>query len=287
MADEHPSGVISQFLRKFFGSIGLMFVPLPLGIFRRQLAGKIDRRGELEFYSHPNFVCTMHLIWVGWVMTLGELYNDWAEVNGYGLIDDRVLSWPWMAVLLLTLIVMGLQFGRVQIGFLIAAITVSVLGLALIEALGDVAIFGAARSTLGKIKVRVQWGVPLVTSGVLGFLFASMAAWRRLNDRWSLKLTGNYLEHENFQEKDRTISKGAKTFVAVYPCLLRKYLLFGFGDIEVRTSTGEKIIDRIEGVLLARRHAEIIKERFGTTDISSRYADAEEAEEEEVADEAL
>jgi hypothetical protein len=127
----------------------------------------------------------------------------------------------------------------------------------------------------------------MVISFVLGILFVCVAAWRRLNDRWSLKPTGNYLEHENFQEKDRTISKGAKTFVAVYPCLLRRYLLFGFGDIEVRSSTGEKIIDRIEGVFFARHHAEVIKVRFGTTDTRSAEAEAEEMEDEVSEDEAL
>jgi len=287
MADEHPSGLISQFLRNFVGSIGLMFVPLPFGIFKRQMAGKIDKQGTLEFYSHPNFICTLHLIWVGWLMTLGEVYNDYATAHNFTLIDDRLLSWPWIFVLLLTVVVMGLRFGRVQIGFLIAAIAVAGLGLALIEALGDVQIFAAIRDLLNKFKLKVEWGVPLVISFILGVLFVCVAAWRRLNDHWSLKPTGNYLEHENFQEKDRTISKGAKTFVAVYPCLLRRYLLFGFGDIEVRSSTGEKIIDRIEGVFFARHHAEIIKVRFGTTDTRAAEAEAEEMEDEAAADEAL
>ena len=287
MAEERQSGLISQFLRKFVGSIGLMFVPLPFGLFKRQLAGKIDREGTLEFYSHPNFVCTLHLIWVGWLMTLGEFYNDIAKANEFPQIRPGLLSWPWIFVLLLTILVMGLRFGRVQIGFLIAAIAVSGLSLALVEVLGDIEIFQGLKTILGKIPVAVEWGVPMVISFVLGILFVCVATWRRLNDRWSLKATGNYLEHENFQEKDRTISKGAKTFVAIYPCLLRRYLLFGFGDIEVRSSTGEKIIDRIEGVFFARHHADIIKSRFGTTDTRMADAEAEEMEDEEAADEAL
>ena len=287
MAEERQSGLISQFLRKFVGSIGLMFVPLPFGLFKRQLAGKIDREGTLEFYSHPNFVCTLHLIWVGWLMTLGEFYNDIAKENEFPQIRPGLLSWPWIFVLLLTILVMGLRFGRVQIGFLIAAIAVSGLSLALVEVLGDIEIFEGLRRIVGEIPVAVEWGVPMVISFVLGILFVCVATWRRLNDRWSLKATGNYLEHENFQEKDRTISKGAKTFVAIYPCLLRRYLLFGFGDIEVRSSTGEKIIDRIEGVFFARHHADIIKSRFGTTDTRMADAEAEEMEDEEAADEAL
>jgi hypothetical protein len=287
MAEEQSSGVVSQFLRNFIGSIGLMFVPLPFGILKRQMAGKIDKHGKLEFYSHPNFVCTLHLIWVGWLMTLGVFYNDLAEANEFTKIPNAMLSWPWIFVLLLTIVVMGLQFGRVQIGFLVAAIAVTFLGLALTQVRWDIEIFAGLRRLLGKIPVVVDWGVPMVISFVLGFLFVCVAAWRRLNDRWSLQSTGNYLEHENFQEKDRTISKGAKTFVAVYPCLLRRYLLFGFGDIEVRSSTGEKIIDRIEGVFFARHHAEVIKVRFGTTDTRSAEAEAEEMEDDAVADEAL
>jgi hypothetical protein len=287
MAEERPPGLVSQFLRNFIGSIGLMFVPLPFGILKRQMAGRIDKNGKLEFYSHPNFICSLHLIWVGWLMTLGEFYNDFAGPNGYATIDNRLLSWPWIFVLLLTIVVMGLQFGRVQIGFLVSAIAVVFLGLALTQVRWEIEIFAGLRRLLGKIPVIVQWGVPLVISFVLGFLFVCVAAWRRLNDRWSLQPTGNYLEHENFQEKDRTISKGAKTFVAVYPCLLRRYLLFGFGDIEVRSSTGEKIIDRIEGVFFARHHAEVIKVRFGTTDTRSATAEEEEMEDEAAADEAL
>lgn len=287
MAEEQSSGLISQFLRNFIGSIGLMFLPLPFGIFKRQMAGKIDKNGKLEFYSHPNFICTLHLIWVGWLMTLGEFYNDFAKPNDYAPINDQLLSWPWIFVLLLTIVVMGLQFGRVQIGFLVSAIAVVFLGLALTQVRWEIEIFAGLRRLLGKIPVIVQWGVPMVISFVLGFLFVCVAAWRRLNDRWSLQPTGNYLEHENFQEKDRTISKGAKTFVAVYPCLLRRYLLFGFGDIEVRSSTGEKIIDRIEGVFFARHHAEVIKVRFGTTDTRSATAEEEEMEDEVSEDEAL
>jgi hypothetical protein len=287
MAEEHPSGLVSQFLRTFVGSIGLMFVPLPFGIFKRQMAGKIDRVGVLEFYSHPNFVCTLHLIWVGWLMAIGEFYNKFAKDKEYTPIPDALLSWPWIFVLLLTIVVMGLRFGRVQIGFLISAIAVTLLGMALTQVQWEIEIFAGLRRLLGRIPVVVEWGVPMVISFVLGILFVCVAAWRRLNDRWSLKPTGNYLEHENFQEKDRTISKGAKTFVAVYPCLLRRYLLFGFGDIEVRSSTGEKIIDRIEGVFFARHHAEVIKVRFGTTDTRSAEAEAEEMEDEVSEDEAL
>ncbi|GAB4149160.1 MAG: hypothetical protein Tsb009_23310 [Planctomycetaceae bacterium] len=288
MSDQQQPGIIGSFFKTFVGSIGLMFLPIPISLFRRQLAGRIDKEGTMEFYSHPNFICTMHLIWVGWIVTLGAFYNDYAAEHNFTQIEPGVLTWPWITVLLITIIVMGLQFGRIQVGFLIAALAVTGLGLGLLQVMADIAIFRSLRNMIHRIPVLVQWGVPFAVSFVLGALFVAVAAWRRLNDRWSLRASGNYLEHENFQEKDRTISKGAKTFVAVFPCLLRRYLLFGFGDIEVRTSTGSKIVDRIEGVFFARAHSEVIKNRFGTTDTRHAEAEVEEAQEdEEAADEAL
>lgn len=289
MAEERPSGVVGSFLRTFIGSIGLMFIPVPISLFKRQLAGRFEKDGTLEFYSHPNFICTMHLIWVGWLVTIGAFYNDFAVRNeSFPVIPDQALSWPWIVVLLITMVVMGLQFGRIQVGFLLAALAVTGMGLGLLQVMADIAVFGNIAKVINRIPVTVRWGVPFAVSFVLGILFVAVAAWRRLNDRWSLRKTGNYLEHENFQEKDRTVSKGAKTFVAVFPCLLRRYLLFGFGDIEVRTSTGTTIVDRVEGVFFARHHSEVIKDRFGTTDTREAIAEAEEAQEDdEASDEAL
>lgn len=288
MASERSPGLVKDFLLTFIGSIGLMFIPLPIGIFRRQLAGYVQPDGDLEFYSHPNFVCTMHLIWVGWLVTLGALYNDFAITRDLPEIPAGWLGWPWLFVLTVTIIVMGLRFARVAVGFLIASIAIILLGLALTQALSHVELFKQISQVLGRVKVNVDSGVPMVVSLVLGLVFVSVAAWRRMNDRWLLKPTGNYLEHENFQEKDRTIAKGAKTFVAVFPCLVRRYLMFGFGDIEVRSSTGTTLIDRIEGCFFARRHADIVKFRFSTTDIDlGRHAEEAEEEEEAAAEELM
>jgi len=285
MAEDRQPGMVIQFLKTFFGSIGLLFVPLPFSIFRRQLAGKVNAEtGEMEFYSHPNFICTMHLIWIGWIVTLCALFNDVSESKKWNVeISPTLLGWIWLFVLLLTLIVMGLRFGRVQVGFLVAAIALVGMGLGLIQAFSDIAVFSNIYSTLKSIDTGIDWGVPFVVSMSVGLLFVCVVTWRRMNDRWSLKERGNYLEHENFQQKDRSISKGAKTFVAVFPCLLKRYLLFGFGDIEVRSSTGTKLIDSIEGVMFAKHHSDIIKRRFGTTDIQAMAA-AEEQDEEEQGD---
>jgi len=287
MAEKQRPGLVTQFVKRFVGRIGLLFFPLPIGLFRRQLAGFTDDNGELQFYSHPNFVCTMHLIWVGWLVTLGEFYNQYASNHRYSQIPDGFLSWPWLFVLTVTLIVMGLQFARVAVGFLLAAIVIIGLTLILSETLSDVAVFHTIHEFLKDIPVTVEWGVPMVVSLILGLVFVSVATWRRMDDCWSLQARGNYLEHENFQEKDRTISKGAKTFVATFPCILRRYLLFGYGDIEVRSSTGTTLVDRIEGVFYARHHADIIKNRFSVTDTHDAEAEEEEAEEDVAADEVL
>ena len=291
MANDPPKGVVLQFLRRFFGSIGLMFIPLPISIFRGQLAGRSSEGGDLVFYTHPNFVCTMHLIWVGWLVTIGAFVRDYFDPEGASQLWNALLSWPWLVVLTLTIIVMGLHFARVAVGFLIAGTVIFGLGIWLIQSLSDYQLFKQIWDGLARIPVFVRWGVPMVVSVVLGFTFVCVATWRRMNDCWTLKPTGNYLEHENFQERDRTISKGAKTFVAVFPCLLRRYLFFGFGDIEVRSSTGTTVIDRIDGVFFAKRHADIIKYRFGTTDIvihpAEVGAESEDSEDEEAGDEAL
>ena len=266
--------------------MGMNINPKLIGIFKSQLAGRRTEEG-LEFYSHPNFVCTMHLIWIGWLVTLGALIRQHFDPQGLNQTWDYILSWPWLVVLTLTIIVMGLHFSRIAVGFLTAGMIIFFLLIGLVQALSDVELVHGIADVLKKIPVLVQWGVPMVVSFVLGFTFVCVATWRRMNDCWSLKVSGNYLEHENFQEKDRTISKGAKTFVAVYPCLLRRYLLFGFGDIEVRSSTGEHLIDKIDGVFFARKHADIITDWFGTTDVRlvSEDREGKDSEDEVVGDE--
>jgi len=230
----------------------------------------------------------MHLIWIGWLVTIGALIRQPFDPQGLNPTWDYVLSWPWLVALTLTIIIMGLQFTRVAVGFLTAGLIIFFMALWLIQAMSDIQVFREIAGLLRSIPVLVQWGVPMVVSLVLGFTFVCVATWRRMNDCWTLRPSGNYLEHENFQERDRTISKGAKTFVAVYPCLLRRYLFFGFGDIEVRSSTGATLIDRIDGVFFAQRHADQIKDWLGTTDVRlTADAETEESEDEAAADEVL
>lgn len=280
-------GLVREFLGLFLGNLSLIFLPIPAGLSRRQLVGRISSTGALEFYSHPNFVCTSHLIWVGWLAAAGLFYNTQATVQGWVEIPAAALSWSWLVVLAGTILVLGIRFNRVAIGFLTAAAAICILTLSLMEMRLGLEMHQAMFQQTGRLPVNVDWGVPAAVSLVLGLTFASVATWRRMNDRWLLQEFGNYLEHMNFQHKDRSIPKGAKTFVAIHECLIRRYLLFGYGDIEVRSSMGNRLLDRIEGVFFARWHADLIKKRLSMTDARVRLDDqAEEEAEEEVADEA-
>ena len=60
-------------LKEFYRYVIVVFLPIPVRyLARKQLAFRDfqtdDGKGQLEFYSQPNFVTTIHLIWVGWVV---------------------------------------------------------------------------------------------------------------------------------------------------------------------------------------------------------------------------
>lgn len=276
----NPKEFVWAFLMSFMGRLGLVFFPVPVGVFRRQLVGYFGRDGLLEFYSHPNLVCTSHLIWVGWVVALGLKYNDFAATRGLWQITPILLGWLWIFVLLLTIIAMGVRFNRVACGFVAAFAVILVLAIAVMEIGTHLPITAYIRDMMADVPVRLDWGIPAVVSLTLGMLFAGVASWQRLNDRWILQRFGNYIEHANFQDKDRNISKGAKTFVASFDCLLRRYLLFGYGDIEVRSSVGNKLVDEIRGVFFASHHAAIMMRRLSATDARFEAVEDEEIEEE-------
>ncbi len=261
------------FLRDAWGTFALAGFPVPVGPLKRKLAGTHDDDGVLEFYSHPKFIATAHLIWFGWLLTLLTAVNALATNQGWSsTVPESVLawgSWLWIGLLIITMIVQGIDFNRVAVALFTAAILIVLLALWLVQALSDWEVFRNIWNLLKRIPVLVEWGVPLVTSFILGSVFFCVATWRRLNDRWRIEESGNFLEHHTFERTDRAISKGAKTFVAVWPCLLKKFFFFGYGDIEVRSPDGKRILDHIQGVLFAQRVATLIMERLGTTDVTA------------------
>ena len=275
--------VLKQFYRYFV----VIFLPIPIRqIARNQLAFREvkeeDGSGEshFEFYSQPNIVATIHLIWVGWAVAGCQLFNK-VIVEDYRLNEQftRGIIWFWLFVLCVTILVMGIQFGRVASGFLLATVLILVLSVYLVQQISDVEVLATMKKNLHGVELELGWGIPLVISSVLGITMLLNSIWQQLDDRWIVAHKGNFLEHENFQHKDRTIQKGAKTFVHSWPCLMRRWLLFGYGEIEVRDSRGLTEVERIEGIFWARHVSELLKSRFETTDVS--VAMSEELEEEE------
>ena len=274
-------------LKQFYRYLVVIFLPIPIRqVARNQLAYREiraeDGSGEsrFEFYSQPNIVATVHLIWVGWAVAGCQLFNK-VVMEDYRLSEQftRGVIWFWLFVLCVTILVMGIQFGRVASGFLLATVMILVLSTYLLQQVSDVELLATIKKNLHGIELELGWGIPLVISLVLGITMLLNSIWQQLDDRWIVAHKGNFLEHENFQHKDRTIQKGAKTFVHSWPCLIRRWLLFGYGEIEVRDSRGLSEVERIEGIFWARHVSELLKSRFETTDVS--VAMSEELEEEE------
>jgi hypothetical protein len=275
-------------LKEFYRYIIVVFLPIPVRyLARKQLAFRDyktdDGKGQLEFYSQPNFVTTIHLIWVGWVVAAFGLYNRIVHGSAIPEFSQTImdgLSWFWLTVLCITVLVLGIQFGRVASGFLLTTIVIVVMGMLLWEQVSDVEVVKLTAENAKKIDVTLGWGVPMVVSAVLGITMLLSSIWQQLDDRWIVAHQGNFLEHENFQLKDRTIQKGAKTFIHTWPCLLRRFLLFGYGEIEVRDSRGTTEVERIEGIFWAKGVSDLLKSKFQTTDVSVAMQVEEEEEEE-------
>ena len=211
----------------------------------------------------------MHVIWIGWLVGAGTLYNHLVDDPKLHLSESVVngLEWAWIVAICLTVLMLGLDFGRVAFGFLIAVILVSVLSVLLYEQVGEVEIVKQTVESLKQVDVELGWGVPIIVSGVLGISLMISSTWQQLNDQWEVAHQGNFLEHENFAAKDLTIQKGAKTFIHSWPCLVKRFLLFGYGEIEVRDSRGQTMIAEIKGVIRAISVSNELKRRFETTDI--------------------
>ncbi|HAB14401.1 MAG TPA: hypothetical protein DCE47_22180 [Planctomycetaceae bacterium] len=259
-------------IKNFYRYLIVVFLPIPVRFLaRKQLAFVVDKNdsNRLEFFSQPNLVTAIHMIWVGWLVGACALYNHLQTNEDYQLTQSVIhgLEWVWIVVLCLTILVMGIQFGRVAAGFLLTSIVIFILSVLLYEQMGEVEILNKAQGLLEGVDVALGWGVPILVSLVLGVTMLFSSIWQQLDDRWTVAQQGNFLEHENFQQKDRTIQKGAKTFIHSWPCLLRRFLLFGFGEIEVRDSRGQTAIERIEGVFWAKGVSERLKSRFESTDV--------------------
>ena len=268
-------------------SLGVVFLPIPMtGLAKRQLAFTKPEKGALRFVPQQPLIATMHVIWIGWLVGACTLYNHLVDDQKLHLSDSVIngFEWLWIGAICLTVLMMGLDFGRVAFGFLIAGAIVAVLSVLLYEQVGEVELVKQVAESLKKIDVELGWGVPIIVSGVLGVSMMVSSTWQQLNDQWEVAHQGNFLEHENFAAKDLTIQKGAKTFIHSWPCLVKRFLLFGYGEIEVRDSRGQTMIAEIKGVIGAYFVSNELKTRFETTDVSGfeTIVLAEEEEEEAI-----
>lgn len=251
----------------WIGTLLLVFLPLPFGPMKRAMVGRETNAGY-QFYCHPRFLLTMHLVWSGWLV---------GAIVGLNLLFPLMgLSWSiplgyfgafWLVVLLLTILVMGIDFSRVGVGFLFGGLITLVVVMWAAQAQFQLPVFGWVFSRLGELDVTIGWGIPVTSSAFFGIWFAVITTWRRMEDVWQIE-NGNYLNHYRFQRRDAAIPKAAKSFAASWPCLLARFLFFGWGDVVINDYKGDRVIREIQGVLFASHHAETIMAEFRRTDVT-------------------
>lgn len=250
--------IIYQAIMGFFASLFLICVPYPIGISLRLLGyreGDGIRTDSLQFCSLGNFVCLSHLIAAGWVVALAALLDIWLKQFTWGWLPLEIIVRIWLIILLLTLAVLAFQVDRYVLFLLMSWGMISILAIAVLELASRQPLSIALVAILCVIPVSFDWGLPVLVSTALGMLYAGAATWSRLNNLWCIpKKFGNEIYHHNFERRDRSIYRPGRTFVAEYPCLIRKYLFFGYGNIEVRSAGGMQK-DVISGVIFAEHFA--------------------------------
>lgn len=250
--------IIYRAVLGFVSSLLLVVFPYPIGTPLRLLGyreGDGEKTAMLQFCSLGNFVCLAHLITAGWIVGLAAAINAGLRHLGWGSLPLQPAIWCWLLVLIVTLAVLAFQVDRYVLFLLISWGVISLLVLAVLELASHLPVSAALALAISSIPVAVEWGIPIFLSASLGLLYAGAATWSRLNNVWSIpRRFGNEIHHHNFERRDRSIYRLGKTFVAEYPCLLRKYLFFGYGNIEVRSAGGTQK-DHIEGVIFAEHYA--------------------------------
>ncbi len=235
----------------------LAFVPYPIGPLTR-LFGYQDRPNgagiRLQFCTLGNFVCMCHLILAGWGVGLLAIIDSLIRPHGYW-VPLGLAVWAWLAVLITTVAVLAFRVDRYVLFLLVSWVVTMGLLTLVVELISQLPLIGAILFIMVQIPVAIEWGVPVLISCSLGLLYAGAVTWAQLNDVWSVpKELSNEIHHNNFERRDRSIYRPGRTFVADFPCLLRKYLFFGYGNIEIRSSAGRRM-DLIEGVVFAEYYA--------------------------------
>lgn len=252
------------FVLALLANLLLVFVPLPIGPMRRRLVGYSRQRNggrDIVFYCHPGgFVCTAHLIWVGWLVAAVGAYNAVTTEWQWWVVPMQPLYWIWVGTLLLTIIVLGIQFNAVACGYLIAGTLTLLTGALLVHQRVETELLGEFYAAVEAIPMGIAWGVPAVVSFVLGVVFANVCAWRTLNSVWVLPYDENYIEEHQFLRRAWSRSLGALNFEATTLCLIRRFLNFGYGDIIIRLATGAELVT-VRGVFFAEQTAALMRRR--------------------------
>ena len=264
----------------------VLICPLPIGPIRRHLAGKITEQGDFVFYCHPRLIVCMHLIWVGWLVGLTALLQgSVAEPAGWDLgWLMRLVTWLWIVTLVVTIIALSLDLGRLSVAMLIVATAGLAAMLGFVQARVQLPILGAVIAGLAMIPIEMEWGLPVLVSLLIGLWYTTMAGWKRLDDFWVVSPKGNYIEHRTFERGGDHHPYEFKVFRATWPCLLKKYLCFGYGNIEIRDNHNSGVIATIEGCLHARGHERMITERFRAYEVTPVRRPPPISDEEEIVD---
>jgi len=253
---------VKALFQNFLGAVGLWVFPYPVFFFKRALAGRSEASGELEFYCHPRFAIVSHVIFVGWLVSLGFLLNSLSGFN----IPEQLLAWPWILTIGFTMVAMGRDWEIISSILVGGAILLVLSAMVILELIGSWSVFKPIYEVTKQVPVGMEWGGPFLLSLFLGLLYVLMASYQRVDDVWRLPSHGNLLDHYRFERSDTSISKGGKTFRADWPCMLKKWFFFGYGDILILDAHSKRTLHCIKGVIFAHRHAEELKIRFATTD---------------------
>jgi hypothetical protein len=232
------------------------------------LVSKVLRRPQAErmlmFHPYPRFVVSLPLIVIGAVTAgLFHLRANWPGHLGW--IAPELLGWIYWLTVFVTCVAWGFNVGRTAFYFLVSTIVIVVLACGWIQSARDVAIWSNVRWFFRAFHVSLDPGGPLLLSFCLLVVFFGMAVWQRFNDEW--RQMGNHLEHTRQLKTDYSMNCIGKTVVEDYPCLLKRWLCLGYGNIIIMDSEGKRVVRLIEGVLFCRRRTRIIRKHLSLVDM--------------------
>lgn len=238
-------------------------MPVPIGFLKRHMGGRYKQTGNFVFYPHQDLVVVGPLVMVSWAISFLNLWNSvgWNKLA----VPSQALGVVWMSTLLITVLMLGVRVNRVGVVVLssLAAVFFSIPYM-LREAGQDTTMWERATQAVLSLPLKIDWGMPLFSGSFLGLGLAAMYFWNRLDGRWVIGDTGDNLTQIRFQAGGTIHPKDATEIELHYTCLLRRYLLFGMGDITL--TTPGKPVTRITNVFFAGVVVTMLRRRWGVAD---------------------